>query len=293
VFLTLLNFHGSNGFELPFFPSPDEDGYFEARRDLFTTFTWIAFGGAMVLVFVKNTFYKVAGLVLIALSYALSKNWAVFLTVFLPTLVHVYIFTGLFMLYGALKSKSRTGLLAVGVLVLCPVLLAVLWPGQLFIPVTEYGQKAYIGGGNGFVGLNQVTLHHFFGFAEPGTPQAPNYWIDAVFKSKAGVILIRFIAFAYTYHYLNWFSKTSIIQWHKVPKVRFALVLLFWAASVAIYVYDYALGLQWLFFLSFLHVLLEFPLNYVSVAGIGAYFRDRFFGPKNPTKTPQRVPTAR
>jgi hypothetical protein len=26
------------------------------------------------------------------------------------------------------------------------------------------------------------------------------------------------IAFAYTYHYLNWFSKTSVIQRHKIPR---------------------------------------------------------------------------
>jgi hypothetical protein len=42
-----------------------------------------------------------------------------------------------------------------------------------------------------------------------------------------------------------------------------------WAASLFLYGYNYALGLQWLFFLSFSHVLLEFPLNFISIAGIG------------------------
>ena len=79
----------------------------------------------------------------------------------------------------------------------------------------------------------------------------------------------RLIAFAYTYHYLNWFSKTQVIQWHKVPKLRFIAVIVLWVASVGLYVYDYAVGFKWLFLLSFAHVLLEFPLNHQSFIGIG------------------------
>jgi hypothetical protein len=40
-------------------------------------------------------------------------------------------------------------------------------------------------------------------------------------------------------------------------------------ASCGFYLYDYGLGLSVLFFLSFTHVLLEFPLNIVSIVGIG------------------------
>ena len=42
-----------------------------------------------------------------------------------------------------------------------------------------------------------------------------------------------------------------------------------WLASVGIYVYDYRVGLRWLFFLSFTHVLLELPLNHLTVINIG------------------------
>ena len=80
---------------------------------------------------------------------------------------------------------------------------------------------------------------------------------------------MRFIAFAYLYHYLNWFSKTEIIRWHKVPKVRFILVIALWIVASGFYLYDYSVGLSVLFFLSFTHVLLEFPLNIVSILGIG------------------------
>ena len=80
---------------------------------------------------------------------------------------------------------------------------------------------------------------------------------------------MRFIAFAYLYHYLNWFSKTEVIRWHQVPKLRFAAVILLWVVASVFYTYDYSLGLSLLFFLSFSHVLLEFPLNIISIVGIG------------------------
>jgi hypothetical protein len=90
-----------------------------------------------------------------------------------------------------------------------------------------------------------------------------------IYYSEVGIMLMRFIAFAYLYHYLNWFSKTEIIRWHKVPKVRFLAVIIIWLASCIFYAYDYSLGLSLLFFLSFSHVLLEFPLNIISIVGIG------------------------
>jgi len=43
-------------------------------------------------------------------------------------------------------------------------------------------------------------------------------------------------------------------------------------------VYDYRLGLQWLFFLSFTHVVLEFPLNHLTFVGIGREIRDLLRG---------------
>lgn len=233
---------------------------------------YIALLSAVILVTVKNKLYRIGGLVLVVFTSQVSKNFALFFTVFLPTLVHVYLFTGLFMLYGALKSKSRFGIPAVIALALCPVVLSFLFPNTAFYPPTDYARKAY----DLFkiVNINWlVTFNHI-----PLQPSLES-WNNIVFHSSAGIILMRFIAFAYTYHYLNWFSKTKIIQWHQVPKARFAAVILIWVASIALYLTDYNMGLQWLLFLSFLHVLLEFPLNAISVIGIGAYFKDRIFKP--------------
>jgi hypothetical protein len=99
-----------------------------------------------------------------------------------------------------------------------------------------------------------------------------------VYTSDVTLRLVRFLAFAYTYHYLNWFSKTSIIQWHAVSRARLALVAILWIASVALYYVNYDLGLRWLFLLSLSHVLLEFPLNHKSFLDIGSELKKRIVG---------------
>lgn len=97
----------------------------------------------------------------------------------------------------------------------------------------------------------------------------PGTTLSEIYESSAGLMVMRLIAFAYTYHYLNWFSKTSIIKWHEVPKRRTALILALWVCSLALYARSYELGFIALYFLSVLHVMLEFPLNHQSFAGIG------------------------
>ncbi|MBC7447332.1 MAG: hypothetical protein H7330_04680 [Hymenobacteraceae bacterium] len=245
---------------------------------------YAAFFGTLVVVVGRTTRQRLvlalSGLILL-LAIRSGSYFPLILAVFLPTLIHVYVFTGLFMLYGALKSRSRTGLLAVGVLALCPVLLVLFPDAEPSRVVTAYGREAYIGGERrvGFWGLNANVLASVFG-VRPTTagidPMA--FWLEQVFHSRAGVLLMRFIAFAYTYHYLNWFSKTRIIQWHNVPRARFAGVLALWAVSIGLYVWSYSLGLQWLYFLSYLHVLLEFPLNHTSAVGVVRLLRQRLGG---------------
>ena len=82
-------------------------------------------------------------------------------------------------------------------------------------------------------------------------------------------MIMRLIAFAYTYHYLNWFSKTSIIKWHAVPRRRTAVLIVVWHGALALYAYDYSSGMAVLYFMSILHVMLEFPLDYRTFTGIG------------------------
>jgi len=238
---------------------------------------YIALLGSLIFATVKNNFYRIAGLVLLIITSSLSHHAAIFFTIFLPTLVHVYIFTGLFMLYGALKSKSRTGLIAVLSLALCPFILYNVYPNTFFHPISVANKSIY---DEFFKVMNVHSLLHIFHYPPllQTDPKANplSLWDNIIYHSQGGIMLMRFIAFAYTYHYLNWFSKTKIIQWHRVPKVRFAAVIILWLVSIGLYLVNYSSGLQWLFFLSFLHVLLEFPLNFTSIIGIGKSIGERF-----------------
>ncbi len=233
---------------------------------------YIALLCSVVFVTVQNKFYRIAGIVLIIFTSELShrNNIYLFLSIFLPTLVHVYIFTGLFMLYGALKSKSRVGIWSVIALALCPVILYTVYPNRSFF----LANQQIIDSMDFFKVVNITWLKNFAGIKQPTLEG----WNNVIFNTQDGILLMRFVAFAYTYHYLNWFSKTKVIQWHKVPKSRFIAVIVLWVISVGIYMKDFKMGLQWLVFLSYLHVLLEFPLNVTSIIGIGNFFKGKISG---------------
>lgn len=175
---------------------------------------------------------------------------------YIPTLIHVYFFTMFFMLYGALKSKSKYGYAAVITLILCGITPFIIDLPFLNYQIGDATKNIY---NKTFFSLNQTLFSTFnLGPTDAGS----------IYGSKMGIMLTRFIAFAYTYHYLNWFSKTSIIQWHKVPIANLVVVLILWAVSVGLYAYNYIIGFTALLFLSFMHVFVEFPLNFQSFVGI-------------------------
>ena len=82
--------------------------------------------------------------------------------------------------------------------------------------------------------------------------------------------LTGLLSFVYTNHYLNWFIKAEVIRWADVPKLRLALVAALSIAATAFYFYDYVLRFALLLGLSLTHVLLEFPLNSLSLRQLGA-----------------------
>lgn len=216
--------------------------------------------GCIAFVFIKDWLYRIVIFALAALFVGILSKSPEFFTwagVFLPTIIHVFIFTWAFMLYGVLKEKSWPGFMSILVLISCSIILIAVQPAGLFYTVSDYSQKSY----GPFQELN-FRLINFFNLDKLTE-------VKQVFTTNAGFVIMRFIAFAYTYHYLNWFSKTSVIKWHQVPKKTLFATLGVWLLSISLYIYDYSLGLKVLFFLSFLHVFLEFPLNIVSFTGIG------------------------
>jgi hypothetical protein len=156
----------------------------------------------------------------------------------LPTVVHVGLFTLCFMLQGALRRGAGgvPAALATGLWALCAAVL-------LLAP--------------GFHGL------------DPGVFRSAHLFWDPLVKDKIGPLLpvgfraiYGFLTFAYTYHFLNWFSKTEILKWHLMPAPRRLWVGAAYAGIIATCLYNYMAGyLLLLLPLSVLHVFLEFPLD--------------------------------
>ncbi|WP_295677245.1 hypothetical protein [uncultured Mucilaginibacter sp.] len=211
-----------------------------------------AFGLSFILLVTGSTLYRVlAFCVLLAAGYFILGNnlLQTIFGLYVPTLIHVYFFTGAFMLFGVLKDKIVSGYIAFFVFLACPVLLCVLF-SQWHNSTAAWAINSY----GDFGRLNTTTLR--------------SHSLD-IFNNPASIILTRLIAFAYTYHYINWFSKTRIIKWHQVGVTRAVFIGVIWFASVGLYFYNYRLGIKWLFLLSLTHVILEFPLNHRSFIGIG------------------------
>jgi len=185
--------------------------------------TFLAFGLALLFVLTRDTRWRLAGAALLLLaarawhvpntttmSVAVSSlYWTVFAAC-LTTIVHVFVFTGLFILWGALKARSTTGHASFAVFLACAT-------AALVLPASAYAPSLWVRASfdSNFQGLSQLLLHDVF-----GVPLASLGSLD-LFADQASLRLMRFIGFAYTYHYLNWFSKTSVIRWHEVPRWRF------------------------------------------------------------------------
>jgi hypothetical protein len=220
---------------------------------------YLVFITALLLMYVKKIIYAVAliALTLIALFVSSNTKYYALLAFFLITIIHVFVFTAAFILYGALRGKSRSGILSLVVFALCVVSFFVFASNEIGSNAGEYVRNSY----GSFSTLN-AELIKFFKLG-PGTS------LREIYESGAGLIVMRLIAFAYTYHYLNWFSKTSIIKWHEISKVRAFTIVGLWLISLGIYTYSYQTGMLMLYFLSVLHVMLEFPLNHQTFGGIG------------------------
>lgn len=203
---------------------------------------------------------RVGWIARMALALAAAMlTWAVFtqdffvvLTVALiPTLVHVSLFTLVFMIVGAHRARSRSQFALIGVYLAALALIVVLPPS------TPVRWPRFDAVGWRYFASVAPALGQFVGW--------PDWRVDQRF---AGLL-----SFVYTYHYLNWFIKADVIRWRDVPAWRLIGVTLLGIAATGLYFYDYALGFRVLLYLSLLHVLLEFPLNAVSFRQLGGILR--------------------
>lgn len=242
---------------------------------------WIGWDGGpfvalmvgIVAAFVRQPAAKLAtlaGAVALAIRMDHWEPGLALFVVLLPTVIHVFVFTGLFILAGSIKSRSRTGYVSFGVFVACGLTL-------LFAqPPSTYQPSPYT-----LANLGQFkNLLHVLTNLLPGAGSR-----DAL------TAIGRFLAFAYTYHYLNWFSKTGVIRWHEITRTRMASIGALWLASIALYAYDYAVGLAALFLLSIVHVFLEFPLDARTLVGIVNRAPAAADAPATPGLRPTTVPS--
>jgi hypothetical protein len=246
-------------------------GMFNAQskvNSFIASFLFAGFIYALVIIYVKKTAVKLlillaAFMVSMIFSFNQYPNFPFLLfAVWLPTIIHVYFFTGAFVLYGAMKGRSISGMISLLVFIACGITCFLYMPDNIGIAVSEYGKKAY-----SYFRLLNISLYNSFG---DGGMQADD---ESLFAAPQAIAIMRFIAFAYTYHYLNWFSKTTVIKWNQISRQRFAVILVLWILSVVLYYFSYKVGFYALFLLSMLHVFFEFPLNHQTFIGIGKEFK--------------------
>jgi len=200
-------------------------------------------------------------LISVVLSHLILKYlfFSYVVGIFLPTLIHVYFFTLLFMIAGTIKSKSKLGIASIVLLLLTPLII-------LSFPIEP---SNYIRTGTEEI-MSTVRNFQFIQFLGAYFDTMEN---KQFIPLTAGAVKIQiFIAFSYTYHYLNWFSKTSLIGWYRdVSKPQLSVIILMWAGLVGLTFYDYAVGYTVLFGFAILHIVFEFPLNVTSIKDIGGY----------------------
>src|SRR5665647_2164362 len=168
--------------------------------------------------------------------------------VLLPTLIHVSLFTLVFMVLGAARSRSpmQFALVALYLAALLLIMIAPPSPATAIPWLAQLSQESF--------GNVPQALGRALGM--------PDMKLDAR--------LTGLLSFVYTYHYLNWFIKAEVIRWADVPKARLAAIAALSLGATAFYFYDYVLGFALLLSLSLTHVLLEFPLNSVSLRQLDA-----------------------
>lgn len=237
-------------------------------KNYISFFYFFAFAAAFSMVIYNNYIKKILlTLVLLAVGsvffYFFNDSFKTAFTILLPSLIHVFIFTGAFIILGSLKSKSKLGIVSTVVFVICALITLFASPrtGLTHVDAEVYNMYGI------FRPINEVLVR-LFSFIQVDNAKiaiwAPTGISERdmeIFFSGTGIKVMRFIAFAYTYHYFNWFSKTSVIQWHNTKRINMVLIVLIWIISIVLYAKDYMLGLKWLFVLSLAHVILEFPLN--------------------------------
>ncbi|MEA2870282.1 MAG: hypothetical protein QOH67_258 [Hyphomicrobiales bacterium] len=195
----------------------------------------------------QSTVLFIGAMGLTALMLSQGASLAV-LGILLPTLIHVSLFTLVFMALGAYRSGQKVQWVLIAIY-LAAVALILAVPPTAATLVPSFAKAA----------------HDYFANVAPALGRL--FGIPGLSLDNR---LVALLAFVYTYHYLNWFIKAEVIRWNQMSKSRLAIVVSASAGSTALYFYDYAFGFSVLLALSLVHIVLEFPLNGLALRQLGA-----------------------
>lgn len=207
----------------------------------------IVMWGALVICIAMQSIVLLLAAIMLTLAMAVNGTSIAVLGVLLPTLVHVSLFTLVFMTLGAARSGEKIQWLLVGVY-LAAIGLILLAPPTAGTLVPSFAKAA----------------HDYFANVAPALGR-----LFGIRDVQLDTRLTSLLAFIYTYHYLNWFIKAEVIRWTAMTGRRLALVAAASGLSTALYFYDYALGFTVLLAFSLAHIVLEFPLNTLALRQLG------------------------
>ncbi|MBB6240646.1 hypothetical protein [Rhodanobacter sp. MP1X3] len=159
------------------------------------------------------------------------------IAILVPTLIHVFAFTTMFMLTGATRGRRMVDWLPVMALTFAAA-------SFVLVPTMDLGRGAFM----------TIAVQGFSRlFAQLSVP-----------GHSVELRVVGFLGFAYSYHYVNWFLKTGLLGWHRVSLGRLVLLVSTWVLVMFAYTENILLGLLVSLPLSLGHVLLELPLNVLT-----------------------------
>jgi hypothetical protein len=213
---------------------------------------WVAFVACALMVAATVLQAMVLFIAAVALTgFMLTSGSLGVLGILLPTLIHVSLFTLVFMALGALRSGQRVQWVLIAIYLAAIALILVVPPTAATL-VPAFAKTA-----SEYFALVAPALGRLFGIA------------GLTLDNR----IVSLLAFVYTYHYLNWFIKAEVIRWADISRARLAIVATASAASTALYFYDYAYGFSVLLAFSLAHIVLEFPLNSLALRQLAEAIR--------------------
>ena len=226
--------------------------------------------------------WTICTLVVISISVLIQNRWmlasiaiaalvvklfapsaALLVAVVVPTILHVFVFTWFFMVSGAIRTRNTRFVQWVNpaLLLIIPVLL-------LRLPM-HYGlQNAR------WLNMEHLSFEHVHYYAARHLHRP---WVldGTLLADPVVAAILRVFAFTYTFHYLNWFGKAELLEWHKIPGRTWTVIGIIYAVLMAISWWNFTAGFLLVNFFSLLHVLLEFPLDWQAIRFVTRNWRGK------------------